>query len=139
MIAQCATFYKKIWILEWREKRFGYPFPYPVPIWKQFLDIPIRLQTHYPAVYPTGKQNSDHLCPAPLPTANPRTNKERVTEFLYQAVDLPTSDCSIFTENESLVQIKVIITSHDFGTDYTSPNYTDHPQANILYIEYTVL
>ena len=59
MIAQCATFYKKIWILEWREKRFGYPFPYPVPIWKQFLDIPIRLQTHYPAVYPTGKQNSD--------------------------------------------------------------------------------
>ena len=46
-------------------------------------------------------------------------NNERVTEFLYQAVDLPTSDCSIFTENEDLVQIKVIITSHDFGPDYT--------------------
>jgi len=25
------------------------------------------------------------------------------TEFLDQAVDLPTSDCSIFTENEGLV------------------------------------
>jgi len=34
-----------------------------------------------------------------------KTNKERVTEFLYQAVELPTSDCSIFTENETLVQI----------------------------------
>jgi len=32
-------------------------------------------------------------------------NKERVTEFLYQAVELPASDCSIFTENENLVQI----------------------------------
>jgi len=39
--------------------------------------------------------------------------------FLYQAVDLPKSDCSIFTENEGLVQTKVNITSHDFGPDYT--------------------
>jgi len=45
-------------------------------------------------------------------------NKERVTEFLYQPVELPTSDCSIFTENESLVQIKVTINNHDFGPDY---------------------
>jgi len=27
----------------------------------QFLDIPIRLQTHYPAGYPAGKPDSDHL------------------------------------------------------------------------------
>jgi len=26
------------------------------------LDIRIRLQTHYPAGYPTGKPYSDHLC-----------------------------------------------------------------------------
>jgi len=38
-----------------------------------------------------------------------------------------------FTENEGLIQIKVIITSHDFGLDYTlcaSPTYTDHLQVN---------
>jgi len=40
-----------------REKRFGYP----VPVWKQFLDIRIRLQTHYPAGYPSGKPDNDHL------------------------------------------------------------------------------
>ena len=48
-----------------------------------------------------------------------KTNKERVTEFLYQAVELSTSNCSIFTENEGLVQIKVTITDHDVGPDYT--------------------
>ena len=48
-----------------------------------------------------------------------KTNKEVNTEFLYQAVELQTSDCSIFTENEGLVQIKFIITIHDFGPDYT--------------------
>jgi len=26
------------------------------------MDILIRLQTHYPAGYPTGKLDSDHLC-----------------------------------------------------------------------------
>jgi len=39
-------------------------------------------------------------------------NKERITEFLYQAVEILTSDCSIFTVNEGLVQIKVTITNH---------------------------
>ena len=48
-----------------------------------------------------------------------KTNKERDTEFLYQAVELSTSDCSIFTENEGLAQIKFIITIHYFGPDYT--------------------
>ena len=43
------------------QKRIGYPYPYPVPVWKQFLDISILLQTHYPAGYPTGKPDSGHL------------------------------------------------------------------------------
>ena len=58
----------------------------------------------------------------------------QVTKFLYQAVDLPTFDSSIFTENESLILIKVIVTSHDFGTDYTNPNYADHPRVNMHWI-----
>ena len=29
---------------------------------KTVLDIRILLQTHYPAGYPTGKPDSDHLC-----------------------------------------------------------------------------
>jgi len=52
-----------------------------------------------------------HLYPA-------KTNIERVTEFLNQADEQSTSDCSIFTENEGLVQIKVTITNHDVGPDY---------------------
>jgi len=52
--------FPKVWILEISRKRFGYPGP--VPVSKQFLDIRIRLQTHYPAGYPTGKPDSDHLC-----------------------------------------------------------------------------
>jgi len=79
----------------------------------------------------TGVHHKLHKHPAPPPSANSKTNKERVTEFLHQAVDLPKSDCSIFTENEGLaqikvttenevlVQIKVIITLHDCGPDYT--------------------
>jgi len=59
-----------------------------------------------------------HLNTAPLPSANSKTNKKGVTKFLYQAVELPTSDCSIFTENEGLIQIKVTVTNHDFGPDY---------------------
>jgi len=58
-----------------------------------------------------------HLNTAPPPSANAKTNKG-VTEFLYQAVELPTSNCSILTENEGLVQITVTITNHDFGADY---------------------
>jgi len=78
------------------------------------------------------------LCPRlPLHSANSKTNKERVTEFLYQAVELPTSDCSIFTENEGLVQIKVTITDDDFGPDYKlhQPKFTDRPQVNIHCIQ----
>jgi len=62
--------------------------------------------------------NTLHLYPAKT-NKDSKTNKERVTEFLYQAVELLTSDCSIFTENEGLVQIKVTITNHDVDPDYT--------------------
>jgi len=55
--------------------------------------------------------NTLHFYPA-------KTNKERVTEFLFQAVELSTPHCSIFKENEGLVQIKVTITNHDVGPDY---------------------
>jgi len=44
---------------KYRKKFFGYP--YPVPVWKQFLHIRIRLQTRYLAGYPTGNPDSDHL------------------------------------------------------------------------------
>jgi len=58
--AMC-NFFQKSESSKYRKKRFGYP--YPVPVRKQFLDIRIRLQTHYPAGYPTGKPVSDHLWP----------------------------------------------------------------------------
>jgi len=57
--AMC-NFFQEYESSKYREKRFGYP--YPVTVSKQFLDIRIRLQTHYPAGYPTGKTDSDHLC-----------------------------------------------------------------------------
>ena len=59
-----------------------------------------------------------HLYPVKT-NKHSKTNKERDTEFLYQAVELSTSDCSIFTENEGLAQNKFIITIHYFGPDYT--------------------
>jgi len=57
-----CNFFKKSESSKYWYKRFGYPDPYPVPVRKQFLDILIRLQTHYPSGYPTGKPDSDHLC-----------------------------------------------------------------------------
>jgi len=59
-----------------------------------------------------------HLYPTKT-NKDSKTNKERVTEFLYQAVELSTSNCSMFTENEGLVRIKLTITNHDAGPDYT--------------------
>jgi len=45
MIAQCAPFSKsESWKYRQTQKRFGFPDPYPVAVWKQFLDIRIRLQ-----------------------------------------------------------------------------------------------
>ena len=55
------NFFQKSESSKHRWKRFGYPGPYPVPVWKQFLDIRFRLQTDYPAGYPTGKPHGDHL------------------------------------------------------------------------------
>ena len=61
-LCNVQLFPKKSESLKHREKRLGYPYPYLVPVWKKFLDIRIRLQTHLPAGYPTGKPDSDHLC-----------------------------------------------------------------------------
>jgi len=69
-----------------------------------------------------------------LLSTNSKTNKERVTEFLHQAVELPTSDCSVFTENESLVQIKVTMTNRDFGPDYKLPQPKLHGSLPSEYI-----
>ena len=52
--------------------------------------------------------NTLHLYPA----QTRKRTKKRITEFLYQAVEIPTSDYSIFTVSEGLVQIKVTITNH---------------------------
>ena len=61
---------------------------------------------------PVNQKSLSSSHPAPLPSANSKTNKERITEFLYQAVQIPTSSCSIFIVSEGLVQIKVTITNH---------------------------
>ena len=49
--------------------------------------------------------------------SRPRPSLE-TPSVLYQAVQLQTSDCSIFTEKEGLDQIKVAMTKYDFGPDY---------------------
>ena len=59
------------------------------------------------SVLPTSETpvNQKNLSSEPLPSENnknSKTNKERVTEFFNQAVQLPTSDCSIFTETRGL-------------------------------------
>jgi len=47
------------------------------------LDIRIRLQTHYPAGYPTGKQDSDHLW-ARVARAQSSTLWQQTTEVTRQ-------------------------------------------------------
>ena len=48
-----VQFFQESEFSKYWEKRFGYPYPYLVPVWKQILDIRIRLHTHYPTGYPT--------------------------------------------------------------------------------------
>ena len=62
--------FPKVWILEILIKAFRIPDPYAIPVWNQFLDILIRLETHCPAGYPTGKPSSDHLCQVQLHKTN---------------------------------------------------------------------
>jgi len=66
--------------------------------------------------------NTLHLCPAQTRKRTKKGLPNSYTRLFGKKGSpnstLPTSDCSIFTENESLVQIKVTITSHDFGTNY---------------------
>jgi len=54
------------------------------------------------------QKNLSSLHPEPLPNANSKTNKERVTVFLYQAVDLSTSYCSTFYRKRELGPDQVI-------------------------------
>jgi len=56
--------------------------------------------------------NTLHLYPA-------QTRKRTKKELPNSSIKLLTYRHLIFTENEGLVQIKVILTSHDFGPDYT--------------------
>ena len=66
--AMCDCFFQESEPSKHQEKRFGYPYPDPLPVWKQFLDIRIWLETHYP----TGKLGSKgvrslkYLTPTPL-------------------------------------------------------------------------
>ena len=52
--AMC-NFFQKSESSKYREKRFGYPDSYPVPVRRQFLDIRIRLQTHLPDIQPANR------------------------------------------------------------------------------------
>ena len=61
-----------------------------------------------------------HLNILQLYPAQTRERKERVTEFLNQAVDLLTSDCSISTENEGLVQVSHYNQSRLWSILYTT-------------------
>jgi len=68
----------------------------------------------------TGKQrNTEFFYQNKETPKNKKHQNKETPKFLYQVVELSTSDCSIFTENEGLAQIKFIITIHDFGPDYT--------------------
>jgi len=58
MIVQSATFSKGI--LEISIK--GFRISVSGSRLKAVLDTRIRLQTHYPAGYPAGKPDTDHLC-----------------------------------------------------------------------------
>ena len=62
MIVQNATFSKSLNPRNIDKSvsdiRIRFPFD------SSFLDIRNRLQTHYPAGYPSGKPDNDHLCTA---------------------------------------------------------------------------
>jgi len=77
----------------------------PVPVWKQFLDIRIRFQTHYPAGYPpTVKPDSDHLCGAVLPAL--RFSREFGFVFLWSCVFFKT--CRLLVFGLVLIEICLI-------------------------------
>jgi len=54
--------FPKVWNLEISIKVFRISGSLSGSRLKAVLDIRIRLQTHYPSGYPTGKPDSDHLC-----------------------------------------------------------------------------
>ena len=69
---------------------------------------------------PVNQKNLSSLIPCSCTAA--QTRKRTKKELLNSYIKLLTyrhPNVRFFTENESLIQIKVIITSHDFGPDYT--------------------
>ena len=111
-------------------------------VWSDSLNLPVlSLLCAWARHLKTRTQRSQAICTSVLPASKTPVNQKsliiltpcistqrkrtktrkltkKVTEFLYQAVELPTSNCSIFTENEGLVLINVTVTNHDFGPDY---------------------
>ena len=85
-------------------------------VWSDSLSLPVlSLLCAWARHLKTRTQRSQAICTSLLPASKTpvnqkiyhlktlhfyaaKTNKERVTGFLYQAVELPTSDCWIFTE-----------------------------------------
>ena len=53
--------FQRLWILEISRKAFPISLSVFSSRLKKALDIRVRLQNHYPAGYPTGKPDSDHL------------------------------------------------------------------------------
>jgi len=87
-------------------------------VWSDSLNLPeLSLLCAWARHWKTRTQRSQAICTSLLPASKiplnqkiyhlntlhlyaAKTNKERVTGFLYQAVELPTSDCWIFTESK---------------------------------------
>jgi len=60
----------QVWIIEISRKAFPISGSVSGSRSKAVFGYPLRLQTHYPAGYPTGKPDTDHLCQAQLAAFN---------------------------------------------------------------------
>jgi len=80
--------------------------------------------------------NTLHIYPAKT-NKDSKTNKGRVTEFLYQALELRRPIVRFLQKTRAWSRSKSLwpITTLLQITNYTSPNYTDRPQMNIHCIE----
>ena len=80
--------------------------------------------------------NTLHIYPAKT-NKDSKTNKGRVTEFLYQALELRRPIVRFLQKTRAWSRSKSLwpITTLLQITHYTRPNYTDRPQMNIHCIE----
>ena len=60
-LCNVQLFFPRVWTLEISRKAFRISLSGSCSVWKQFLDICIRLQTQYPVGYQTRKPDSYHL------------------------------------------------------------------------------